>query len=76
MKARLARKILTTTYSFKEFRSNYQPYSIPQQRRAIKVVGRRYSKEARDSLYTNGVIRKIPKELRKSKGFLPREFNI
>ena len=75
MKARLAKKILTTILLFKGFVSNYQPYSIEQQKKALQVAGRNYDKVSRTSMYRNIPVPKVPIKYRKRKGFLPNEFD-
>lgn len=75
MKVRLARKILITTLLFKGVVSNYQPYTIEQQKKALKVAGRKYDKVTRISMYTNVPVPKVPLKYRKRKGFLPNEFD-
>lgn len=74
MNARLAKKILKTILLFQGFVSNYQPYSISQQRKALKVAGRNYSRASRESIYKNIPIPKVPNKFRKSYGYLPDEF--
>lgn len=75
MKARLAKKIMTINLLFKGFVSNYQPYNIEQQKKALKVAGRIYSKVTRESMYRNIPVPKVPVRYRKRKGFLPNEFD-
>lgn len=76
MKTRLANKIGRTTFIFAEYGSNYQPYSIPQQHKAIKVVCRKLKKEDRETLRQFAVYHKVPLKYRKVKGCLPDEFNM
>lgn len=74
MKVRLAKKIGKVTFAFNNFDSNYQPYSMPQQRKAVKVVTRKCSKEVRELLLHWGIVKKVPLKYRKYKGFIPAEF--
>lgn len=63
MKVRLAKKIAKITFSFKNWDSNYQPYSIPQQQKMIAKTP--YSFEAKQTILKYGVVGKIPTEFRK-----------
>lgn len=63
MKARLAKKIAQITFSFKNWDSNYQPYSIPQQQKMIAKTP--FSFEAKQTMLQYGVKSKEPKEFRK-----------
>lgn len=63
MKARLAKKIAKITFSFKNWDSNYQPYSIPQQQKMIAKMP--YSFEAKQKTLKYGVVGKMPTEFRK-----------
>lgn len=63
MKKRLARKILYVTSVFGNWDSNYQPYSIPQQQKALKVL--KIPMDIRDTILEYGVFGKIPVEYRK-----------
>jgi hypothetical protein len=63
MKARLAKKIAGRTFAFKNWDSNYQPYSIPQQQKMIAKTP--YSFEAKQTMIKYGVVGKIPTEFRK-----------
>lgn len=76
MKTRLANKICRTTFKFSEYCSNYQPYSISQQHKAIKVVCRKLKKEDRELLRNFAVYYKVPLKYRKINGILPEEFNM
>lgn len=63
MKARLAKKIAGITFSFKNWDSNYQPYSIPQQ---LKMIAKTpFCFEAKQTMLKYGVVGKIPTEFRK-----------
>lgn len=63
MKKRLAKKILYVTSVFGNWDSNYQPYSIPQQQKALKVL--KIPMDIRDTILEYGVFGKIPVEYRK-----------
>lgn len=63
MKARLAKKIVGITFAFKNWDSNYQPYSIPQQQKMIAKTP--YSFEAKQTMLKYGIVGKIPREFRK-----------
>lgn len=73
MRTRLAKKIMNTTFAFRSFDGNYQPYSIPQQRKAIKVLTRGNSEEVKQCL-KDCVTDKVPNKYRKWRGLLPDEF--
>ena len=75
MKARTAKKILTKLLYFKGFVSNYQPYSINQQKKALKVSARNYSIYTKVPMYDYIPVKKVPKKYRKSLGFIPDEFH-
>lgn len=63
MKARLAKKIIGRTFAFRNWDSNYQPYSIPQQQRMIAKMP--YSFESKQTMLGYGIVGKIPTEFRK-----------
>lgn len=63
MKIRLAEKILYVTSVFKNWDSNYQPYSVPQQQKALKVL--KIPMDIRKTMLEYGVFGKIPVEYRK-----------
>lgn len=63
MKTRLAEKILYITSIFGNWDSNYQPYSVPQQQKALKVL--KIPMDIRKTMLKYGVYRKIPIEYRK-----------
>lgn len=63
MKIRLAEKILYVTSIFQNWDSNYQPYSIPQQQKALKTL--KIPMNIRESMLECGVFGKIPVEYRK-----------
>lgn len=63
MKTRLAEKILYVTSIFGNWDSNYQPYSIPQQQKALKVL--KIPMDIRKTMLEYGVFEKIPVEYRK-----------
>lgn len=63
MKIRLAEKILYVTSVFKNWDSNYQPYSVPQQQKALKVL--KIPMDIRKTMLECGVFGKIPVEYRK-----------
>lgn len=54
--------------------TNYMPYSINQQRKALKVSSRKYSADTKVPMYSYVPVRKPPKKYRKSWGLLPDEF--
>lgn len=60
MKIRLAEKILYVTSVFGNWDSNYQPYSVPQQQKALKIP-----MDIREAMLEYGVYGKIPVEYRK-----------
>ena len=66
MKIRLAKKIINTTDVFGNWYSNYQPYSISQQQKALKTMKTPMS--VRSTILEYGVYRKLPKEYRKLNG--------
>lgn len=74
MKVRLAKKINRTTFKFMNGDKNYQPYSINQQRKAVKVSTRGCSPDTRECLLHFGIMKKCPLKYRKYKGFIPAEF--
>lgn len=63
MKTRLAHKIINTTSVFQNWDSNYQPYSVPQQRKALKTM--KISLEIRKPMLEYGVFFKVPTEYRR-----------
>ncbi len=63
MKIRLAEKILGVTSVFGNWDSNYQPYSVPQQQKALKVL--KIPMNIRETMLEYGVFGKIPVEYRK-----------
>ena len=63
MKSRLANKIASITFAFKNWDSNYQPYSIPQQQKMIAKTP--FSFEAKQTMLKYGLRGKEPKEFRK-----------
>lgn len=63
MKTRLAEKILFVTSIFGNWDSNYQPYSIPQQEKALKIL--KIPMDIRKTMLEYGVFGKIPVEYRK-----------
>lgn len=63
MKIRLAEKILYVTSVFGNWDSNYQPYSVPQQQKALKTL--KIPMDIRRSMLEYGVYGKIPVEYRK-----------
>lgn len=70
MKTRLAKKIVRTTNKFININSNYQPYSTTQQLKAFKVQTRGCSRDTKECLYRYGLVKKVPLEFRKYKGFI------
>lgn len=62
MKSRLAKKIGRQTFRFSNWDTNYQPYSINQQKKAIKIVCRKCRKELKESLLNYGVYSKCAKK--------------
>lgn len=62
MKKRLANKIMNTVAVFKNWDSNYQPYSENQQRKAIKAIN--FPLGIRE-ICLDGVCEKMPVEYRK-----------
>ena len=60
MKIRLAEKILYVTSVFGNWDSNYQPYSVPQQQKALKTL--KIPMDIREAMLEYG---KIPVEYRK-----------
>lgn len=62
MKIRLAEKILYVTSIFGNWDSNYQPYSVPQQQKALKVL--KVPMNIRKSMLEYGVYGKISTEYR------------
>lgn len=63
MKIRLAEKIIYVTSVFKNWNSNYQPYSVPQQQKALKVL--KIPMDIRKTMLEYGVFGKLPVEYRK-----------
>lgn len=63
MKIRLAEKILYVTSIFGNWDSNYQPYSVPQQQKALKIL--KIPMDIRKTMLEYGVFEKIPVEYRK-----------
>lgn len=63
MKIRLAEKIFHVASVFGNWDSNYQPYSIPQQQKALKAL--KIPMDIRNILLEYGVFGKIPVEYRK-----------
>ena len=66
MKIRLAKKIINTTAVFGNWDSNYQPYSVPQQQKALKTM--KIPMSVRETILEYGVYGKSPKEYRKYNG--------
>lgn len=76
MKTRLAKKIVGRIFCFKNFDSNYLPYSKPQQTKAVRIAYRQILTDANRPLLVDAIpIHKIPLKWRKVKGFLPGEFD-
>lgn len=63
MKTRLAHKIINTTSKYQNWDSNYQPYSIPQQQKALKVM--KIPMSIRDISLEYGVFGKVPIKYRR-----------
>lgn len=63
MKIRLAEKIFYVTSIFQNWDSNYQPYSVPQQQKALKTL--KIPMPIRESMLEYGVFRKVPTEYRR-----------
>lgn len=63
MKTRLAEKILYVTSVFGNWDSNYQPYSVSQQHKALKVL--KIPMDIRKTMLEYGVFGKMPVEYRK-----------
>ena len=63
MKIRLAEKILYITSIFGNWDSNYQPYSVPQQQKALKVL--KIPMDIRETMLEYGVFGNNPVEYRK-----------
>jgi len=63
MKTRLAKKIINTTSVFGNWDSNYQPYSVSQQQKALKTM--KIPMSVRKTILEYGVYGKLPKEYRK-----------
>ena len=63
MKTRLAEKILYVTSVFGNWDSNYQPYSVPQQQKALKTL--KIPMDIRRTMLEYGVFGKIPVEYRR-----------
>lgn len=74
MKKRLAKKIMDRIFYFKNWDSNYLPYSREQQKKAIKTVCKGLKAENRHLCMEQIPINKVPLKFRKHKGFLPNEF--
>lgn len=66
MKSRLAKKIARQTFRFSNWDTNYQPYSINQQKKAIKVATKGYSADAKQCLYSFGIVKKVPTKEKKN----------
>lgn len=73
MKTRLAKKIAGVTFRFKNWESNYQPYSVPQQRKAISILTKGCGAGIKGSL-NKCVVRKVALRYRKC-NVLPGEFD-
>ena len=67
MKTRLAKKIINTTAVFGNWDSNYQPYSVSQQQKALKTM--KIPMSVRKTMLEYGVYGKLPKEYRKYNPF-------
>lgn len=63
MKTRLAHKIINTTSVFENWDSNYQPYSVPQQLKALKTM--KIPMSIRETMLEHGVFSKTPIEYRR-----------
>lgn len=63
MKIRQAEKIIYATSIFGNWDSNYQPYSVTQQEKALKIL--KIPMSIRKSMLEYGVYGKIPVEYRK-----------
>lgn len=61
-------------FYFKNWDSNYLPYSREQQKKAIKTVCKGLKAENRHLCMEQIPINKVPLKFRKHKGFLPNEF--
>ena len=68
MKTRLSKKIINTTSVFGNWDSNYQPYSVSQQQKALKTM--KIPMSVRNTILEYGVYRKLPKEYRKHNGMI------
>lgn len=75
MKKRLAKKIMDRIFYFKNWDSNYLPYSREQQKKALKTAFKGYKTEIRHWCMEQIPINKVPLKFRKHKGFLPGEFD-
>lgn len=74
MKKRLAKKIMDRIFYFKNWDSNYLPYSREQQMKAVKIYFKILDTRNRDWCMENIPIYKVPLKFRKYKGFLPNGF--
>lgn len=74
MKKRLAKKIMDRIFYFKNWDSNYLPYSREQQKKAVKTLCKGYRAETRNLCMEQIPTNKVPLKFRKHKGFLPDEF--
>lgn len=74
MKKRLAKKIMDRIFYFKNWDSNYLPYSKEQQKKAVKTAFKGYRAETRHWCIEQMPINKVLLKFRKHKGFLPNEF--
>lgn len=63
MKIRQAKKIIYATFIFRNFDSNYQPYSASQQQKALKIL--KIPIDIRESMLRYDVYGKVPVEYRK-----------
>lgn len=63
MKTRLANKINHTASVYGNWDSNYQPYSVPQQQKAVKVM--KFPVGMRGAVLEFGVFKKVPIEYKK-----------
>jgi len=59
MKTRLAKKIINTTAVFGNWDSNYQPYSVSQQQKALKTM--KIPMSARNTIFEYVLYGKLPK---------------
>lgn len=63
MKTRLAHKIINTISKYQNWDSNYQPYTISQQQKALKTM--KLPMSVRKNLLKYGVFGKVPTEYRR-----------